>query len=163
MPRSVSSERVVAAVQVLAGLFGVSMVGISLVKSDLVPLVVQAFLGALIFPVSSIAAGFLLWQRRRIAVWLTLIVQCLQVPQLASTTFSYSVLCGAKFILLLWPRQGFSAGVENAFSISLGDPNADLSFGINLFPLALLLGLFQGQLGRSVLSTKFTRGRKLSD
>jgi hypothetical protein len=115
--------KLISVFQIVAGLAGISAVGISVVGMATAEVAPMLWYG--VFPLLSVIAGVLLWRGSKFAFGLSVLVQLLQVP------------------ILLTESLSFNLGAIIKLSISgiwcLGDCRVRLVLGINLLALAVLL------------------------
>ena len=117
--------KLISVFQIVAGLAGISAVGIALLGMATAEVAPMLWYGA--FPLLSVIAGVLLWRRSKFAFGLSVLVQLLQVPIFLTENFS------------------FNPGAIMKLSISgvwcWGDCRVRLVLGINLLALAVLIVL----------------------
>lgn len=128
--------KLVSVVEIISGLAGLCAVAagvIGITSSDFVPILWYG-----IFPLASVVAGVLLFRLSKFGLWLSVVIQLLQVP------------------LFMTERVVLNLGAVMKLSISgiwcVGDCRVRLLLGINFLALAILIILLSCQSGVQVSS-----------
>jgi len=98
-------------------------------------------------PPLSLVAGVLIWTRRPFGLWLSIVVQALQVLQIESSNASFAVLVGPKLRFLCIPsegRVGPDVGIEWHAALGLTGPD-QTQLAVNVIPLVLVYFLFKNR------------------
>jgi len=98
-------------------------------------------------PPVTLVAGVLIWAHRPSGLWLSIVVQALQVLQVESSKVSFAVLLGPKLRLLCVPsegRVGPDFGMEWQGALGFAGPEQTL-LAVNLLPVVLLYFLVKNR------------------
>lgn len=138
-------RRLIAALQIIGGLYGLySVVFGSLIGTSRI-----VFLMAFVLFAASVWGGVLLALNKPGGVAASLIIQTLQVLQIATESFAYSFVCGVQLVLGLRPMEdgpevGFSFFSPSRFLAFINPPSAlsQIGFtGVNIVAVAAIICL----------------------
>jgi hypothetical protein len=158
---TVRVRRMIAAYELIGGLSGL-LTGAPFLVRALSSGGIAAFVAFVILTacVSSVAAGWLLWQGRGSGRGLSLVVQWLSLPRLSSPLASYLLFVGLDLTVGLqhWlvdlpglppgargTEVMFAINYSAGFSFSVLQPTPSLAIGVNLAALAALVPLLRAR------------------
>ena len=138
-------RRLVAALQIIGGLWGIYSVAFG----NLIGTSRIIFLLAFVLFVASVWGGVLLVLDKSISIIASLIIQALQLFQIATEGLSYSFVCGLNFVLGLRPVEngpevGFSFYFPARFLVYSNSPSAmqQVGFtGVNVMAVLAIICL----------------------
>jgi hypothetical protein len=144
-------DRIIALVEILGGLAGLGTIAPQIYRDSAIMSLTQGLvlLAAVLLFLACIAAGGLLWRRRRTGYVLSLVVQALQIPIIYTAALIYHFHIGARLVVTLSATSqatattpSYGVGVDPfqgllSLGLYLDTGLSGAIIGVNLLPVVL--------------------------
>lgn len=100
---------------------------------DAVPLVIAMYTGIVLIYVTMLTGGVLLYQRKRLGLWVALPAICLQIPSFQLWKVTYTLMSFPSFEIKLWPQIGFAFAASPTISCQWSTSVQPLYLAFNLW------------------------------